>query len=71
MGLTVLQITQKYLFSRGYDGLYSTGECCCELSDLAPCGEIQGDCRAGYKVPCPGPGECAADGDCEWHIGEK
>lgn len=67
----VLEITKQYLVANGYDGLYNPGECCCEVSDLAPCGEIGGECRAGYKVPCPGPAGCPADGDCEWHVAEK
>lgn len=52
-GLTVLQIVKAHLVAGNFDGLYNAdAECGCELFDLAPCGEIGGECRAGYKVPC-------------------
>lgn len=68
MAVTVHDITKQYLEDNGYDGLRNE-ECGCELSDLAPCYDgVQGDCGAGYKVPCPGPEDCHLDGDCNWHI---
>lgn len=40
----------------GYDGLFSAGECACDLCDLAPCGQDDAgkngyinDCEPGYK----------------------
>ena len=44
----VVDILETRLRQGGWDGLYS-GECGCQLGDLAPCGEIQPRCRAGYK----------------------
>lgn len=53
----VLQIVNAALTAGGFDGLFSAGgECACAVGDLAPCGEIQGDCETGYRVPCPGEG---------------
>ena len=58
------EIVRLYLVSNGLDGLYSKdGECACEHTDLAPCGEMQQDCIAGHKVPCPP--DC---GEHDWHI---
>lgn len=52
----------------GYDGLVSDGgECACLTDDLAPCGEMRGDCVAGHKGPCD-PDNCGADGNCDFHI---
>ena len=57
--MDVEQMVEQYLRENGYDGLYSRGECACLVEDLAPCGQIQGDCEAGFKVTCNNP-------DCEW-----
>lgn len=59
----------QWLAKRGFDGLYSSGECACENRNLYPCGERQ-DCKPGMKLPCD-PETCAADGHCDWHIGPK
>ena len=49
--MTVLEIVKKYLETNGYDGLVAEDrECACETDDLAPCGEIRGDCEAGHRV---------------------
>lgn len=70
--MTTLEIVREHLKANGYDGLYNVhGECCCESSDLSPGDCFEERCEAGHKVPCPGPAECAADGDCEWHIGDR
>lgn len=63
----VPEIVQKYLESKGFDGLVSCdGECGCGFEDFAPCGEIQMTCEAGYKVPCT-----CEDGWCRYHIVTK
>lgn len=62
--LTVDEIICEYLKANNYGGLYSPmGECACESKDLAPCGNIYLECKAGYKI----------DGDklicdCNFHI---
>ena len=68
---TVRKIVAEWLEKNGYDGLYSPGECSCLISDLMPCDEACCECMAGFKVDCPGPDECPADGYCDFHIGEK
>jgi hypothetical protein len=68
--MNLREIAKKWLEDNGYDGL--TNEYCgCELNDLMPCGEPSPNCEAGYKVPCPGPELCSADGDCQFHISIK
>ena len=48
----VVQMVERFLRKNGYDGLFQPeGPCGCELGDIAPCGQIGGDCEAGYKVP--------------------
>lgn len=61
---TVLDIVREYLVTNGYDGLFSPGECACKLKHLAPCGQVQDDCRAGHLVTC----DC---GDHDFHIGPE
>ena len=63
--MDVIDIISKYLDQNGYDGLYFPGECACLSSDLAPCGELQNNCKAGYKTDAP------EDCPCDWHIGSK
>ena len=54
---TVKEIVIKYLKSNKYDGLYNIiGDCGCEISSFAPCGEMLEGCKAGYKVE--------SNGDC-------
>ena len=67
MEYTCLDIIKSYLTENGYDGLYnSNGECACELSDLAPCGDLYAtDCAAGYKQK--GCTESCGSG-CDFHI---
>ena len=62
--MTVLDIVTAYLKQHGFDGLYSDGECACNLDNLAPCGESFSRCWPGYQLPC----DC---GDHDWHIGER
>jgi hypothetical protein len=50
--MTVRQIVEKYLRENGYDGLYNSNDCACDLNDLMPCGFWDGDCKAGYKHSC-------------------
>jgi hypothetical protein len=68
---TVLTIVKDYLEANGYDGLRnSDGECGCELSDLSPLDCLEKSCSPGYKVTCV-PGDCPAEGGCDWHIGAR
>lgn len=60
----VTEMVRQFLIASDFDGLYSVGECACLKDDLAPCGEIKDDCRAGYKAPC----DC---GDHDWHVQES
>ena len=46
-------IVTSWMSLHGYDGLYDSYECGCEISDLMPCGEPHIGCTAGYKVDCP------------------
>jgi hypothetical protein len=46
--MDVIEIVDGFLSIHGYDGLYS-GVCACAVGDLAPCGQIDGSCMAGYK----------------------
>lgn len=48
----VIEIVRQYLIEHDFDGLYSEIECVCTIDDLAPCGQIEGVCIAGYKVKC-------------------
>lgn len=62
MSVSVFEIVKGYLIVNKYDGLYhEDGDCACEVQELAPCGEISVDCRAGYKTKCT----C---GDHDFHI---
>lgn len=65
--LTVYQIVQAHLEREGLEGLWNeVGECACEVHELGPCGQMDQDCQAGVKIPCPP--EC---GEHEWHIGPR
>lgn len=49
----VVEIVAEWLKDKGFSGLINPdSECGCPLDDIAPCGEMQGDCEAGYKVMC-------------------
>ena len=64
---TVVNLVRYYLVLHGFDGLYSPdGECGCLVGDLAPCGDIGGECVAGYKRACP-----AYCGDPYWLVGPE
>ena len=69
--MNIKGMVESYLEANGYDGLAGP-DCGCEIGDLMPCDVgcemISTECYAGYKVPCPGPEECYADGECEFHI---
>lgn len=48
---TVIEIVAEYLQQNEFDGLAnSSAECGCFINDLAPCGEIGGECMAGRKA---------------------
>ena len=63
---TVLEMVALHLKTHGFDGLFNEGTCACKAEDLAPCGEISSECRAGYLAPCPK--DC---GEHDWHIAEE
>jgi len=68
----VLDIVLMFLGNNDYDGLGNSNcGCACLKSDIAPCGEINGDCRAGYKKlctdECDHEGYDSSDPKC-WHI---
>lgn len=45
----VYEIVQHYLSSSNFDGLVNSSvNCGCRAGDLAPCGEIGGDCEPAY-----------------------
>lgn len=61
-------IVKEYLQKNGFDGIMeSFGECACLIDDLAPCGEMQASCIAGYKHNCNSKCEHETIGD-GWHI---
>ena len=61
----VIEMVLIQLKAGGYEGLYhDTGECACKVDELAPCGQIESVCIAGYVGPC-GP-DCGEDH--KWHI---
>ena len=68
--MEVREIVVQWLRANKYDGL-CTVDCGCDVDDLMPCDNYLPDCKAGYKVPCPGGEDCPADGDCLWHISTK
>lgn len=49
---TVVEIVAEWLNTNGYDGLFREEQCACLKENLAPCDEIENDCRAGYKHAC-------------------
>jgi hypothetical protein len=64
----VIDMVERTLKADGFDGLFSEdGECACTVDDLAPCGEIQGSCSAGYSVACGAnsDGGCTVQDGCE------
>ena len=70
--MEVLDIVVEYLQKNNYDGLVNSNyECGCVIDDIAPCGEINGDCVSGYKQMCTS--ECDHEGYDPnildmWHI---
>ena len=64
----VVEIVAAYLAKHGFDGLYYPDVCSCQVSDLAPCGEMAEACCAGYRVEGCTP-ECGQG--CDWHICES
>lgn len=62
--MDIQEIVKKWLIDNGFDGLFSE-VCGCEVADLIPCGE-PGNCKAGYKVPCPP--DC---GEHKFHIAKE
>ena len=50
--MNVKNIVIDWLKTHDYDGLFSDGDCGCEIDDLMPCDDCV-DCMPGYKVICP------------------
>lgn len=68
--MNTIEIIKKYLEENKYDGLFCD-YCGCSIDDLIPCdGDYITNCEPGHKIKCD-PETCSADGDCEFHIGEK
>lgn len=59
--IEVIDIIEEYLYENKYDGLCNEG-CGCSKDNLAPCGEIQGDCMPAYKWICD-PENCNQPGE--------
>jgi hypothetical protein len=80
--ITVKDIVEEWLRSKGYTGLYGE-ECGCEIDDLMPCAGWDNGfdmCHPGYKHGCPATcEECSYDESCDmdrdftsWYIsGDK
>lgn len=71
----VHDLVAEGLNSNGYDGLYYDGECSCQISNLATCGEFNSSCTAGYKVVAPKGVDsdydfwiCASKDDKPWDV---
>ncbi|KKN02823.1 hypothetical protein LCGC14_1113910 [marine sediment metagenome] len=65
--MTVQEILISWLIEHNFDGLWNE-DCGCQMSDLMPCENMFSDCQPGYKIDCPGGEDCAAGGDCDFHI---
>ena len=64
-------MVEEWLTTHKYDGLCNTEvPCGCLLGDLAPCGDINGDCRPGYREEVDSETACGCDGQGEahWHV---
>lgn len=55
--MEALDLLRGFLRANGYDGLYSAGECACELKHLCTCDNPEnvtdGECRPGVHQPVP------------------
>lgn len=57
----MLELIKAQLIEDGFSGLFYSGECACEVDDLAPCGECEksegedyiNGCSPGYKFVDP------------------
>lgn len=68
--LTVVDMAREALTSRGLGGLvHVNGECACKLDDLAPCGDMRGDCVGGRVESYPDR-ECPCGDGCDFHVVE-
>lgn len=62
--MDVIEMVDIYLTENGYGGLYSEGSgCACDAGDLAPCGQIDSNCCAGYKHVHPVTGVAIISSD--------
>lgn len=65
--MTVNEIVEQYLKANNLDGLFNEDlDCACLLADLAPCGEMGMECRAGMRVACP-----SSCNEHDWYVAEK
>lgn len=73
--MNVKQIVTEYLKENKYGGLWCN-DCGCEVDDLAPCGEMNWDCEAGYRHPLRSRLKSLNEAralvtmiaiDCHWH----
>ena len=64
----VVDMARSHLEANGYDGLVGEDGCGCSLSgDFVTCGDIRGDCVAGYRTEgCSD--DCGVGGGCDFHI---
>lgn len=69
--MNVKLMVEEWLTAHKYDGLCNSDvPCGCLLGDLAPCGEINVDCRPGYREEVDADTACGCDGQGEghWHV---
>ena len=69
---SVLDIVVAHLEDHGCTGLHNPSEeCACMLPDIAPCGEMKGECVPGVAYYCPeneGGEECPCGGEYDFHV---
>ena len=61
--MKVDDVLRDYMKEHGYSGLFSSGECGCDLDELHHCDEDHGACNLGYKYECEG---CFETEGCMW-----
>ena len=73
--MKVKKIIINYLKKNGYEGLYDSNNCGCDIKDLADCEENFSGCSPGYKKDCKKCDNKDEKGNCnegiEYCIGGK